>query len=444
MQSTMIVQLTNTQSSKKEALLCREGKISLYVCGITPYDYAHIGHGRVYVTYDVLVRLLTFLGKNVCYVRNITDVDDKLITKARNQNDASSFVSIANFFYESFQKNMQQLNCLNPSFEPKVTENIDLIIDFIEKLITTGCAYRVDDDVYFSIDSFESYGKLSGRNLDDLKQGVRVQVDTRKKNPHDFALWKSSNDVGWESPWGKGRPGWHIECSVMAKKYLGETLDVHGGGQDLIFPHHENEKAQSEALHRKDFVKLWSHNAFVNINKEKMSKSLGNTITLNALFEKEKAEVVRFYYLQHHYRTPLDFSFDELISAGVAYKKLCRLLIETPEQQYVLGKNNLCDEIIGAISDDLNTPKAFGLIFGNLELIKQDLQIKASVKWILQHIIGINISGIDEKKIDYSEEIQKLIDARQQARIEKNWALADKLRDELVSLGVLIEDKKIK
>jgi len=444
----MNITLTNTLTKKKECFKSSETKaVSLYVCGITPYDHAHIGHGRCYVSFDVLHRLLNFLEYDVTYARNFTDIDDKILKKAANEGVA--YREITNQYITSYHAAMQKLNCLPPTVEPRVTEEIPEIITFIQGLIDKNNAYVVDNDVYFDISTFNDYGKLSGRKLEDLEAGSRVAIDTRKKNPGDFALWKGNdNQDFWNAPWGFGRPGWHIECSVMAKKYLGETIDIHAGGMDLTFPHHENEIAQSESLHGKTFANFWVHNAFVNINKEKMSKSLGNIISLHDIFKQFDPMVLRFFFLQHHYKTPIDFSFDELEGVKTGYKKLVQHLQgikpKTPEQCRDLSSNNkLFAELMQTLCDDLNTPKCIGLIFQNIESIKKSPELACSVKCLMLEVLGLSLAPLEEKKAEITPEIQQLIDQRKQARAEKDWAKADTLRDQLAELGVDIQDKKL-
>jgi cysteinyl-tRNA synthetase len=313
-------------------------EVKMYVCGITPYDYAHLGHGRCYVTFDLLYRVLRFLGHSVTYCRNFTDIDDKLINRADKElNDPTQYLVIANTYIESFHNDMKMLNCISPTYEPRVTTHIVPIIEFIQGLIAEEKAYvTILGDVYFRISSFKEYGKLSQRSIADLKAGARVAVREDKEDPLDFALWKFSDEPpGWESPWGFGRPGWHIECSAMAQQYLGTTIDIHGGGMDLIFPHHENEIAQSEGLSGKPFSRFWVHNAFVRVNEEKMSKSLGNFLTLRDAYTKFHPMVLRYYYLIHHYRNPLDFSAEDIESAAISYRRLCSLLesIDTAPEQ---------------------------------------------------------------------------------------------------------------
>jgi cysteinyl-tRNA synthetase len=436
------VMLTNTLTRKKEEFQpLVEGKVALYGCGVTPYDHSHIGHGRSYVVIDVMVRLFSFLGYDVSYVRNFTDIDDKLIAKAEAKGSRESYKDIASQFIESFTNEMAQLNCLVPNVEPKVTENIPQIISFIEGLVAKEKAYVVDGDVYFSIRSFKEYGKLSGRKLEDLQVGARVEVDKRKKDPADFALWKG-NDEGlfWKSPWGHGRPGWHIECSALAKEYLGDSIDIHCGGMDLIFPHHENEIAQSEALNEKTFANYWLHNAFLNIDKEKMSKSLGNFLALHEIFKKYDPMILRFYFLQHNYRTPIEFSWDRLDAASVAYKKLVKSFenVETASD----AKGDCVDSMIDALCDDFNTTKALGILFEGLGKWKESEACMKKVKFFLFNVLGLTLNKL-EKEQEVTTEIAALIEKRAEARREKNWKVADEIRDQLRDLGYSIEDKKL-
>src|SRR3989304_813986 len=324
----MMIKITNTLSGTKEAFKSREpGKVRLYVCGVTPYDNAHIGHGRVYVTFDMLYRLLHYLDYEVTYCRNFTDIDDKLLNKAEAAfGDRLRYKEIADSYIKSYTEDMRKLNTLPPDYEPRVTENIDAIIAFIQGLIGARKAYVANGDVYFHIQAFPDYGKLSKQKLDELRAGARVEVSELKKDPLDFALWKSEPEGQfWKSPWGYGRPGWHIECSALAATYLGKHIDIHAGGMDLIFPHHENEIAQSEGRYGAPFSKYWMHNAFVRVDKEKMSKSLGNFFTLQDVFKNIDPMVIRYYYITHHYRAPLDFSFDDIAAVQKSYQRLCKL-----------------------------------------------------------------------------------------------------------------------
>ena len=437
------VMLTNTLTREKEELKpLVEDKILLYGCGVTPYDHSHIGHGRSYVEIDVVVRLLRSVGYSVTYVRNFTDIDDKLIKKAEDKGDLNLYKEIAEEFIESYTDEMEKLNCLKPNVEPRVTENIPQIIKFIEELIESKKAYVVDGDVYFDIESFDEYGKLSGRKLEDLQAGARVVVDKRKKNPFDFALWKGNNEnLFWKSPWGYGRPGWHIECSALAKEYLGESIDIHCGGMDLIFPHHENEIAQSESLSGKPFANYWLHNAFLNIDKEKMSKSLGNILALHEIFKKYDPMILRFYFLQHHYRTPIEFSWDRLDAAAVAYKKLVKIFenVEIASD----AKGDCVDSMVDALCDDFNTTKALGILFEGLGKWKESEVCMPKIKFFLQNVFGLTLNKL-ETEIEVTPEMEKLIEEREQARRDKNWKVADEIRDRLVEMGYSVEDKKLK
>ncbi|QQR48999.1 cysteine--tRNA ligase [bacterium] len=445
----MNIVLTNTLTKKKELFTpLVEKQLTLYVCGITPYDHAHIGHGRCYVQFDFLVRLFRFLGYHVTYARNFTDIDDKILKKAESQNEPD-FTKISQLYISSFHNDMQKLNCVNPSVEPLVTTHIKQIITFIEQLITQKNAYIVGHDVYFDITSFADYGKLSGRKIEDLLSGARIEVDTEKKKPGDFALWKgTAQQEFWQSPWGYGRPGWHIECSAMAEKYLGKTIDIHAGGMDLVFPHHENEIAQSESLHHQPFARYWLHNAFVNIDKEKMSKSLGNVVALDKIFEQIDPMILRYFFLQHHYRTPIDFSFDALQGIQTVYKKLVAHFghLSTPlnyQASELIASHPIIKEMIEALCDDLNSPKMFGILFQHFATIKESLELSRAVRSILQNIMGLTLAPLAEEIVAITPEIESLIAQREQARINKDWALADKLRDQLTQKGYVVNDKKL-
>ncbi len=444
------VRLTNSMSKEKQVLDApfdyaqgERPEIKLYVCGITPYDAPHIGHGRCYVTFDLLYRLLEFLGYNVIYCRNFTDIDDKLLAKSEKEfGTPFKFEDIAQRYIEIFDQDMQLLNCKKPTYEPRVTQTIPEIIAFVQALIDAGKAYVVDGDVYFSIDSYPEYGALSHRNVDDLQAGARVAVSEIKRNPLDFALWKSEPEGHYyKSPWGYGRPGWHIECSAMAKKFLGETIDVHGGGMDLIFPHHENELAQSQSIQKEPFVKLWAHNAFVQINKEKMSKSLGNFFTLNDIFKQFDAQAVRFYFLQHQYRNPLDFSVHDLEIAQNSYKKLAKQFASIKLLPVDMD-NTIISAMVDFLKDDLNTPGMFGVLYKHLDEILGNPLLAGSVKNLLQMVLGLTLVPLPEKVQEITPEIQQLLEARAAARAAKDWKKSDELRDELKLLGFDVQDKK--
>lgn len=433
--------MTNTLTKKKEEFVPNKEKVSLYACGVTPYDFSHIGHGRSYVSIDILVRLLRFSGYEVEYVRNVTDIDDKLLKKAELAGNLMSYINIAQKFTTQYQQEMEALNNVVPDAEPKVTDHVSEIIKFIEDLVEKKKAYVVDGDVYFDVSSFDSYGKLSGKNLEDLQAGARVKVDERKRHPADFALWKGNDKkLFWESPWGYGRPGWHIECSVLAKVFLGESIDIHCGGADLIFPHHENERAQSESLHDKSFANYWIHNGLLKIDKEKMSKSLGNILSLKDIFEKYDPMILRYYFLQHHYHMPLDFSFDRLDAARTAYKKLVSVF-ENITACSCKEEPSVIAEMVDALADDINTPRALGVLFENLSDIRSDQELAACVKHFLQNVLGLTLAPLKEMQV--TPEIEELLQKREQARKEKNWGLADSIRDQLKELGYEVQDKKL-
>lgn len=443
---TSFFKLFNTLTNQEETFLVQGKNVSFYACGITPYDYAHLGHGRCYVTFDILYRLLTFLGYKVTYCRNFTDIDDKLIRRADQElNDPEQYLIIANRFIKTFHEDMKALGCLPPDFEPRVTTHIPHIIAFIEGLIAEGKAYVTPlGDVYYSIESFPSYGKLSKRTHEELKMGARISVREDKRDPADFALWKSADKApGWESPWGFGRPGWHIECSAMAKEYLGETLDIHAGGMDLIFPHHENEIAQSEGLHNKQFARYWVHNAFVRLNEEKMSKSLGNFFTLRDVFAHYDPMVVRYYYAIHHYRNPLDFKDEDVRSAAKSYQRLCRFFEHTQPasvEEIHANSSQLVNELLNALCDDLNGAKFFGILFEHLT--EEGLNERGLVKGLLVHILGLTMEPLAKQEIVITPEIEALLKEREDARKAKDWKRSDEIRDALRLMGVELQDKK--
>lgn len=442
-----MLKITNTLTGKKEEFRPLEkNKVRLYVCGITPYDYAHLGHGRVYVTFDVLYRLLQLLDYNVAYCRNFTDIDDKLLNKAEKEyGDEHRYLDVANKFIDAYTQDMTELNCLKPTYEPRVTQTIPEIIAFVQGLVEKGKAYVAHGDVYFRISKFPAYGKLSKQKIDELRSGARIEVNDIKEDPLDFALWKSETDgTFWQSPWGWGRPGWHIECSAMAHKFLGAQIDIHAGGMDLIFPHHENEVAQTEGLFEEQFSRYWMHNAFVRINKEKMSKSLGNFFTLRQVFEQFNPMVVRFYYLNHHYRVPLDFAFDDIAALQKSYQRLCRIFDTVGvASKEAMMQSKIVQQMIEFIADDLNTPGMFGVLFENLATIQSNAQEAQAVKAFLVHILGLSLQPLPEKAVELTPEITTLIEAREKARAEKNWALADALREQLKALGYEAQDKKL-
>lgn len=442
--------LTNTLTGRKEAFKpINPNKIYMYVCGITPYDNAHIGHGRCNVSFDILYRLLKFLGYDVKYCRNLTDIDDKILNKAQELfGDRMRYQDVTLPVIASFHDDVKQLNCLEPDYEPKVTENIDEIIDFIINLIKVGKAYESNGDVYFSIKSFPQYGKLSKRKLDDLIAGARVDISEKKENPLDFALWKKDEEGKfWQSPWGHGRPGWHIECSALARKYLAETIDIHAGGLDLIFPHHENEIAQTEALTNKPFAHYWLHNGFVMVDQEKMSKSLGNFLTLHDIFKLYDPMVVRFYFVNHQYKAPLDFSKNALGTMLKSYQRLIRLFNTTPcddvpELSYNSVRSDIAKKMLEYLLDDLNTPGMLGVLFENIDTLKNDKESMCEVKQLLTKVLGLTLAPLPAAECTLTPEIEALIQERENARLQKNWSKADELRAKLQELGYEVQDKK--
>ena len=437
------LQITNSLSRKKEVFKpINPKKISLYACGPTVYDNPHVGNARSLVVFDVLFRVLRSLyDNNVTYVRNITDVDDKIIDASKNQKKKIN--EITEEITKIFHENCKSLNCLEPSVEPKATNHIKEMVEMTSSLISKGFAYENKGNVYFNIKSFKDYGKLSNKNLDELKAGYRIETSDLKKNLMDFVLWKPSvdEDPGWESPWGRGRPGWHLECSVMSEKYLGKKFDIHGGGLDLIFPHHENEIAQSRCNNNtSSFANYWIHNGFVTINKEKMSKSLGNIITISDAVKKYSGQVVRLALLSAHYSQPLDWNDDLLNNQKSILNKWYNLYLDKQDH------NSIIDDIL---LDDLNTP---GYIAKIHELynaaIKGDEKKKIEFNQACR-FLGLfsetkkDWESFKKSKIKVSESyILKKIEERTVAKNKGNFSLADKIRDELLSEGILIEDQK--
>ena len=477
----MSLKIYNTLTGKKEIFQpLKEGKAGMYVCGVTVYDFSHIGHARAAVVFDVIFRYLKYKGFEVTYVRNYTDVDDKIINKAQKENvDART---IAERYIKEYDLDMEALNVEEPTFVPRATEHIPGMIKMIERLIENGYGYEIEGDVYFEVGKFKPYGKLSGKDTEQLQSGARVEVDERKKDPLDFALWKASKpgEPTWDCPWGKGRPGWHIECSVMSQHFLGETFDIHGGGADLIFPHHENEIAQAEGATGKPFVNYWIHNGFVNINQEKMSKSLGNIFTIREILENYHPEVVRLFLLSHHYRSPVDFSDQSLKEAQTSLDRLYTLLKDFKDliSGYDQSSSRLEEEVRGQIGalqemfeiemdDDFNTASALGVLHRvtrNLNKVlgevKKDGKNKFSSTLVEEvvktfttagNVLGLLMVDPDDyfgqkqeegmKSVTISEEeILKRIEERRIAREEKDWNKSDQIREELSNQGILLKD----
>lgn len=455
----------NSLSNKLEEFIpLEENRVKMYVCGPTVYDKAHLGHARCYITWDVLYRYLKFLGYNATYCRNITDVDDKILKKADIQGVEPDVITKE--FYESFENSMKGLNCLKPDVEPRATKTIGEMIAMVKKLIEKGFAYEADGDVYFSVEKYKKYGQLSKQPLDDLMAGARVEAGEKKKSPLDFALWKKDEKHGYKSPWGLGRPGWHIECSAMSKKFLGDSIDIHAGGADLTFPHHENELAQSECANGCEFVKYWLHNGFVTINKEKMSKSLNNFLTIDDLLKKYDSNAIRFFILTNHYRMPVEFNDEALNSAAAGAKRLINAASGYEKTSDI--DNEAKDAFIEAMNDDLNTSKALAVLFSLSDKIKKSANKDDAQKYACTLITLGEVLGFDffrarkevsdeelrvmleplyktfeiESSLEPRAALDKIISIRKAARDNKDWAKSDLIRDELDGAGIMLKDSK--
>ncbi|MFW5500137.1 MULTISPECIES: cysteine--tRNA ligase [unclassified Maridesulfovibrio] len=475
------MRLYNTLNRKKEEFVPLNGnKVNLYACGITAYDLCHIGHARSSVVFDILVRYLRFKGYDVTFVRNFTDIDDKIINRANETGVTAT--ELAEKFIGEFYVDMDKLNILRADIEPKCTEHIPEMIELTQTLIDKDHAYATPSgDVYFKVRSFDGYGKLSGRNIEDLQSGARIQPGEEKQDPLDFALWKAAKpgEPSWESPWGQGRPGWHLECSAMSEKYFKLPFDIHGGGQDLSFPHHENEIAQSEAATGKEMARFWVHNGFVQINSEKMSKSLGNFFTIRDILDKFMPETLRYFLLTMHYRSPLDFSFEALEEAEKGIRRVYSALEQTGEalNKAKWSKAALPEEVVAeiedaekgwaeAMEDDMNTAGAMGHMFTLIRLAGRIAEEKSWRKseggrdaWIRiledmkkwGEVLGIftrdpkefleelKLCMLERKGIEVAK-VEELVAARQEARKNKDFARSDEIRDELIELGVEVKD----
>jgi len=445
-----MLKIYNTLTRKKELFEPRvAGKIGLYVCGMTVYDYCHIGHARVMVVFDTVARYFRYLGYDLTYVRNITDIDDKIIQRA--QENGENFSDLTERFIAAMHDDECALSVLPPDSEPRATHSITSIIAMIETLVAKGFAYvGSNGDVFYAVNNFNGYGRLSGKNLDDLQAGERVDVDTAKRNPLDFVLWKmaKANEPAWESPWGLGRPGWHIECSAMSTGCLGNHFDIHGGGMDLQFPHHENEIAQSEGATGEKFVNIWMHNGFVRVNEEKMSKSLGNFFTVREVLKQYHPEVIRFFILSSHYRSPLNYSDEQLNEAGTALTRLYTALRGLAVAEGTVVEQDYVARFEQAMNDDFNTPVALSVLFDLArELNKtkdnasQALALAATLRY-LGGLLGILQNDADEFLQGEAEDegIEQQIQARIAAKKAKNWVLADSIRDDLKAQGIILED----
>ena len=442
------LQVYNSLKNKKEIFKeINPGKIGIYVCGPTVYSSSHMGHARSAIVFDSIVRFLRFIGYETTYVRNFTDVDDKIINRANEE--GVSVESIANKYKSEYVDDMVNLGCIDPNFEPCVSENIQEIIELIEKIITTGHAYVANNEVYYDINKFSDYGKLSNQSTDLMLSNSRLELNPNKKNDLDFALWKSSkkDEPSWESPWGPGRPGWHIECSCMSMKYLGETFDFHGGGRDLIFPHHENEIAQSECVTKKKFANYWLHNGLININNEKMSKSVGNIVNIRDALKIWNKDIVRVFFLTHHYRTPVDLSNEKLKEIEKTLLKINKNLETKNNNSNSNSPNDFKKLWINAMLDDFNTAKAFGYYF---KYINEGLLSLKDNEFIEEFEKTMGIFGWRNQFVENQtstikpneEEIALLIADRNRARNEKDWEKADELRLEAEKLGIKLIDSK--
>jgi len=445
----------NLTKRKEEFTPIEPGKVRMYVCGMTVYDYCHLGHARVLVVFDVVYRYLQAQGYDVTYIRNITDIDDKIINRAKENSE--DFGDLTQRFIQAMHEDAEALNILPPSKEPRATRYIKEILDMTQTLIDKGYAYEAGNgDVYYSVSQFEGYGKLSGKDPEDLRAGARVAVDEAKRDPLDFVLWKSAKtgEPAWDSPWGAGRPGWHIECSAMSTCCLGNSFDIHGGGADLQFPHHENEIAQSEGATGESFVNYWMHNGFVRINEEKMSKSLGNFFTIREILERYRAEEIRYFILTSQYRSPLNYDDEHLDNARAALTRFYTALRGLPEAEPA-GGEGFRESFHKAMEDDFNTPEALAALF---ELVREinrvrledeakaaglgaELRQLAGVLGILQEDSEQYLrGGIGDEEGLSDGQIDEMIQQRQAAKKNKNWSEADRIRNELQEAGVVLED----
>jgi cysteinyl-tRNA synthetase len=452
-----MLKIYNDLTNQKENFQPLEaGKVRMYVCGMTVYDLCHLGHARVMVVFDVVFRYLQALGYDVTYIRNITDIDDKIIKRANDNGEP--FLALTERFIQAMHEDAAALGILPPTVEPKATEHMVEILAMIGKLIDRGHAYIADNgDIYYDVRSFPDYGRLSGKSIDDLESGARVEPGEAKRDPLDFALWKAAkpDEPAWDSPWGKGRPGWHIECSAMSTKALGDTFDIHGGGADLTFPHHENEIAQSEGATGHPFVKYWMHNGFVRINDEKMSKSLGNFFTVREILERYQAEEVRYFILTSQYRSPLNYDNEHLDNARAALTRFYTAMRGLPDAAPA-GGENYRERFHAAMQDDFNTPEALAVLFDvtrEVNRLRESDQAAAAALAAELKMLGAILGVLQDDPEHYlrggapaakgglsDAAIEGLIQARIQARAAKNWAEADRIREELQSAGIILED----
>lgn len=452
------MKIYNTLTRKKEEFVpIDKNEVKMYSCGPTVYDYFHIGNARPFIVFDTMRRYLEYRGYNVKFVQNFTDIDDKMIKRANAE--GTTVKELGERFIKEYFEDAKALGIREATVHPKATENIDAIIDIVKNLEEQGYAYNVDGDVYFAAKKFDEYGKLSKQPLEDLEAGARIDVTEAKRDAMDFALWKKQKEgePAWESPWGMGRPGWHIECSAMVNKYLGPTIDIHSGGQDLIFPHHENEIAQSECANHAPFANYWMHNGYINIDNKKMSKSLGNFFTVRDIREKYDSEVIRFFMLSAHYRNPINFSEELMQQAKSAVERVytCIENLEflmqnapggTLDEAIKAKLNEYKQKYINAMDDDLNTAGAIGEIFEVVYLANTAIDESSTKESITAVLDGIrelgSVMGLFGKKEDKSldAEVEALIEERAKARAEKNWAKADEIRDKLAEMNIVLKD----
>ena len=455
------MKIFNTLTRKKEEFIpITPGEVKMYVCGPTVYNFFHIGNGRTFIIFDTIRRYFEYRGYKVTFIQNFTDIDDKMIIKANNE--GITVKELGDKYIKEYYQDADALQIERATVNPRATDYIKDIIKFVEALIDSGFAYEIDGDVYYSTKKFDGYGQLIGQKLEDLQAGARINIDERKKDPMDFAVWKSQKpgEPAWESPWGLGRPGWHIECSCMAKKLLGDTIDIHAGGMDLKFPHHENEIAQSEAVTGKKFANYWIHSAFVNVDNKKMSKSENNFFTAREILEEYDADVIRFLMLSGHYRIQINFTKDLLESAKASVERLYNCInnlenlkgevkkekMDDKENSYVKSLDKYRERFVEKMDDDFNTADAISVLFDLSKDINNNINIDSSIELcekaeLLIRELG-NPLGILQKKVnkDLNAEIQELIDKRQEARKNKDFALADKIRDDLKARNIILED----
>lgn len=459
------MKIYNTLTNKKEEFHeINKGKVTIYSCGPTVYNYFHIGNARPFITFDLLRNFMEYIGYEVKFVQNFTDVDDKIIKRANEENLTPK--EVADKYIQAYYEDAKALGIRKATVHPRVTDVMDDIIKYVQDLVDGGYAYELNGDVYFEVDKFKDYGKLSNKNIDELEAGARIGVNEQKKSPMDFALWKAKKEgeIAWDSPWGEGRPGWHIECSVMSTKYLGEHIDIHCGGADLIFPHHENEIAQSEAHNHEKFANYWMHNGYINVDNVKMSKSLGNFFTVRDVLEHYTGDVLRFFMLSAHYKSPINYSKELLDAAKTSLDRIknCKKNIDfiiknLSQKEFTAQENDLLKQISGfkdsfieKMSDDLNSADAIAVIFDLVKFANSNINENSSKAFaqqtldLLNELTGVlNIANLDTQNSDIDEEkILSLIEERANAKKAKDFARADQIRDELLGMGIQIKDTR--